>query len=34
MIDDQGRLAARVAGTVTKITLVAMINDVAAGRKC
>ena len=32
VIDAQGRIAARVAGTVTEITLVSLINDVAAGR--
>ena len=32
VIDAQNRVAARVAGTVTKITLVSLINDVAAGR--
>ena len=32
VIDKQNRIAARVAGTVSKITLVTLINDVAAGR--
>ena len=28
----QGRLAVRVLGEISKITLVAMINDVASGK--
>ena len=32
VIDQQNRIAARVAGTISKISLVALINDVAAGR--
>ncbi len=32
VIDREGRIAARVAGAVTEITLVSLINDVAAGR--
>lgn len=32
VIDDQGRVAARVLGTITTITLVDMITDVAEGR--
>jgi thiol-disulfide isomerase/thioredoxin len=32
VIDRQNRIAARVAGTVSQITLVSLINDVAAGR--
>lgn len=32
VIDKQNRIAARVAGIVSKITLVTLINDVAAGR--
>ena len=31
-IDERGRVAARVVGTVTEVTLVDMINDVANGR--
>ena len=32
IIDGQGRLAVRVLGEISKITLVAMINDVASGK--
>ena len=32
IIDEQGRLAVRVLGEISKITLVAMINDVASGK--
>jgi thiol-disulfide isomerase/thioredoxin len=32
VIDKQNRVAARIAGTVSKISLVALINDIAAGR--
>ena len=32
IIDAQGRLAVRVLGEISKITLVAMINDVASGK--
>ena len=32
IIDRQGRLAVRVLGEISKITLVAMINDVASGK--
>jgi thiol-disulfide isomerase/thioredoxin len=32
VIDKENRVAARVAGTVSRITLVSLINDVAAGR--
>lgn len=32
VIDREGRIAARISGTVTKATLVGLINDIAAGR--
>ena len=32
IIDTQGRLAVRVLGDISRITLVAMINDVASGK--
>jgi thiol-disulfide isomerase/thioredoxin len=32
IIDEQGRLAVRVLGEISKITLVAMVNDVASGK--
>lgn len=32
IIDEQGRVAARIIGVTTKITLVDIINDVAAGK--
>ena len=32
IIDEQGRLAVRVLGPISKITLVDMINDVAGGK--
>lgn len=32
LIDEQGRVAARIVGTVTETTLVDMINDVADGK--
>lgn len=32
VIDQQNRVAARIAGTISRSTLVSLINDVAAGR--
>ena len=32
IIDNQGRLAVRVLGDISRVTLVAMINDVASGK--
>jgi hypothetical protein len=32
IIDKQGRVAARIVGTVTETTLVDLISDVAAGK--
>lgn len=32
VLDDKGRVAARLSGQVTKITLVDLVDDVVAGR--